>query len=117
MSAFPDLPHGIDSRREANDGHLVDYGEDGVARVRVMYAATQWILTLQFPNLNATDESSLLAHYAAHKWVSFSYTWPSESPDRIAANYTCVYLSAPQRTVAEATGRRHLVVTLAGTIG
>lgn len=114
MSAFPDLPHGRDSRREANNGHLVDYGEDGVARVRVMFTTTQWTFTLRFPDLSSPDEATLYSHYNANKFGSFSYTWPSESSDHVAVNYTCVYLSAPQRTVAEAIGRRHLEVTLAG---
>ncbi len=79
-----------------------------------MFANTQWTFTLQFPQLTAADEASLMAHYAANKTGSFSYTWPQESPDYSGIAYTCIYLSHPAPVVSAAHGRRDVTVKLAG---
>ena len=109
MSAFPTLAHDVTSTREPSDGSQVDYSDDGVARVRVMYATTQWTFTLKLSQLTTDEMASLLAHYAAHKLVAFSYTWPED-----ATAYTCVYLGYPTPTVSAAWERRDAVVKLAG---
>lgn len=114
MSAFPTLPHHPSSRREPSDGSQVDYGDDGLARVRVMYTATQWTFNLVLPELTATEMASLEAHYAANKLGSFSYTWPQESPDYAGIAYTCVYLACPLPTVSAVHDRRDATVMLAG---
>jgi hypothetical protein len=111
MSAFPTLPHHTSSAREPSDGTQVDYGDDGVARVRVMFATTQWTFTLQLPQLTTAELGSLAAHYAAHKTTSFDYVWPEDG-----TTYTCVYLAYPIPTVSAAYGRRDMVVKLAGVI-
>ena len=109
MSAFPALPHHISSTREPNDGSQVDYGDDGVARVRVMFESTQWAFNLKLDQLTTAQMSSLIAHYAAHKTISFAYTWPEDS-----TSYTCVYLGYPQPMVSAAWDRRDAMVKLAG---
>ncbi|MBP6735036.1 MAG: hypothetical protein KA142_10180 [Chromatiaceae bacterium] len=109
MSAFPTLPIDVNSTREPNDGAQVDYSDDGKARVRVMYAATQWVFTLNLPQLTTTDMATLMAHYAAHKTLSFAYTWPEDN-----TNYTCIYLGYPAPKVSAAYDRRDVTVKLAG---
>lgn len=109
MSAFPTLPHLNSSTRKASDGTLVDYGDDGTARARVMYEATQWVFTLNLHQLTSSEVSGLLAHYSAHKTMSFSYTWPEDS-----SGYTCVYLDHPDPAVSQAYDRYDYVVKLAG---
>lgn len=109
MSAFPTLAHDVSSTREPSDGSQVDYGDDGVARVRVMYAATQWTFDLKLSQLTTDEMASLLAHYAAHQRIAFAYTWPEDGTP-----YTCVYLNHPAPTVSAAVYRRDALVKLAG---
>ena len=63
---------------------------NGALRIRRLYsadkrsfAAVHW--------LSDTQVTDLEDHYAAHKTVSFSLTWPHDG-----ASYTVVYASAPQ---------------------
>lgn len=109
MSAFPSLPHDPASARQPHDGTLVDYGDDGSARVRVMYAATQFAFSLSFKLLTSAESASLIAHYAANKWAPFSYTWPLDS-----SIYTCVYLDHPALNPSAAHDRQDATVKLAG---
>ena len=109
MSAFPTLPHLNSSIRQPSDGTQVDYGDDGTARVRVMYENTQWTFTLNLHQLTSAEVTDLTDHYAANKTVSFSYTWPEDS-----STYTCVYLEHPVPTVSPAYDRSDYVVKLAG---
>ncbi|MBK8872360.1 MAG: hypothetical protein IPN19_15340 [Elusimicrobia bacterium] len=109
MSAFPTLSHDVSSTREPNDGAQVDYGDDGTARVRVMFAATQWAFTLNLNQLTTTELATLMAHYAAHKSLSFSYTWPEDN-----TTYTCIYVGYPAPKVSAAYARRDVTIKLAG---
>ena len=109
MSAFPTLPHLTTSTRQPSDGTQVDYGDDGTARVRVMYEATRWNFDLKLGQLDGTDTASLLAHYADNKYTSFSYTWPGDSSE-----YICVYLECPAPAVSAAYDREDYGVKLSG---
>lgn len=109
MSAFPTIPHDQSSTRQPNDGIQVDYGDDGTARVRVMFATTQVTFTLSFKQLTSAESDSLIAHYAANKWAPFSYTWPLDS-----SLYTCVYLDHPALNPSAAHDRQDATVKLAG---
>ena len=109
MSAFPTIPHDQASTRQPNDGAQVDYGDDGTARVRVMYAATQYVFNLALKQMTSAESNSLSAHYAANKWAPFSYTWPLDS-----TSYTCVYLEHPAIGPSAAHDRADATVKLAG---
>lgn len=97
------------SSRVPNDGQVLDYGDDGVARVRVLYQATQWVFELDYPALTATQVSDLLAHYAAHRLASFGFTWPGDQ-----SSYTCQYLTPPRPRESPGLGCQGYSVTLAG---
>ncbi len=109
MSDFPSFPHDVSSSRQPSDGTLVDYGDDGTARVRIMYEATQWIFNLNLKQLTSSDVTSLLDHYGAHKAVNFSYVWPEDS-----ASYLCAYIGHPEPAVSAAVGRYDYTVKLVG---
>lgn len=110
MSAFPDLPHDQASTRQPSDGTVVDYGDDGSARVRVMFATTQMTFNLVLKQMASAASASLAAHYAANKWAPFSYTWPLDS-----STYTCVYLEPPALNPSAAHDCQDATVKLAGT--
>ena len=109
MSDFPTLIHHPNSSRAANDGHVIDYGDDGVARVRVLFEATQWVLNLALVDISADERDSLLAHYAANRLLTFPYTWPGD-----ASIYTCQYLGPPQPVHTDSISRYSYAVTLHG---
>lgn len=109
MSAFPTIAHDQSSTRQPNDGALVDYGDDGTARVRVMFSATQYVFNISLKLMTSTERINLMDHYAANKWAPFSYTWPLDS-----TNYTCVYLEHPAINPSSAYDRSDATVKLAG---
>ena len=109
MAALPSVDWLTDSTREPDDGHVVDYGQDGSARVRVLYSATQWAFDLRSAPLTTAQRDSLLSHYAAHRLTSFTFTWPGGSDA-----YTCVYTARPIVRESEAVGLWDVKVQLQG---
>lgn len=64
---FPTLPIGINSRLTVTTGRAVDHADDGTAHGRDMFSNTQYTWALQFPNLDATQRSTLWTFYNTNK--------------------------------------------------
>lgn len=111
MATFPTVTHLDASSRSSSDGSVFDQAEDGVIRVRHMYASTVWNFSLTLGPLTSTDKDAVLSHYAGDKNSSFSYTWPGDG-----SSYTVVYKGRPQQEEArDAWGMWYVKVELTGT--
>ena len=109
MAALPTLDWLTESTRDPDDGHIVDYGQDGTARVRVLYSATQWAFTLRSAPLTDAQRDSLLSHYTLHRLATFAFTWPGGTDA-----YTCTYIARPTVRESRAIGRWDVEVRLQG---
>lgn len=90
MADYPSLAISADSDFAPRGGLLTDMAEDGTQRTRSLYASTNYEFTLLHQALTSTERTTLLAHYAAHKALTFNYVSPwSET-------YTMRYLDEPQ---------------------
>lgn len=91
MAAYPSFPmqrEGTAWQREA--GIVPTRATNGVLKVRRSYSADKRSF-VAIHWLNDTDKAALESHYASHRTVSFSMTWPHDG-----GTYTVVYAGAPQ---------------------
>lgn len=88
MADYPSLPVTEAYDQPARDGRLVDTAADGLSRVRKLHD-DRFDFELTHPVLTASQEATLLAHYAANLTSSFTYT----NPDGTA--YTVAYAARP----------------------
>jgi hypothetical protein len=108
MAAFPTLKHTTDSTHAVEGGQAVDYAEDGVARVRSLYAAARHRFDLELICTTA-ERTALLAHYASEGVAAFSYSSPEDS-----VAYSVRYVAYPLSAAIRATGLWRMRVALEG---
>jgi hypothetical protein len=109
MADFPTLNHTTQSSHQADGGKQVDYDEDGVPRVRSLYAAARHRFDLELI-VTTAQRTTLLDHYTSECSDAFAYTWPADS-----TAYSVRYVAYPQSAPIRATGYWRMIVALEGT--
>jgi hypothetical protein len=109
MATYPNLPiDQKDSERVLRDSRQEDTAGDGTARVRKL-AADKYDFKLKHPMLNATDQATLEAFYAAHINDQFQFVWPIDG-----ATYNVVFGPGAKKDQWFSATRRHYWIVLAG---
>lgn len=92
MSAYPSLGCSYESKATVDAGLQIDRADDGSVRARRFYAADTVTFDLVHDHVTATERDQILAHYAAHRAVTFAFTWPGNG----FVYSSVLYAAAPQ---------------------
>jgi len=109
VSAYPSIACSYESKASVDAGLQIDRADDGSVRARRFYAADTAGFELVHDLVTAAQRDQILAHYAAHRAVTFAFTWPGNGVTYNAM----LYAAAPQ--VQPLAGPYYrVIVTLTG---
>jgi len=92
VSAYPAVGCSYESKAGTDAGLQLDRADDGSVRARRLYGSDLATFDLVHDHVTATERDQLLAHYAAHRAVTFAFTWPGNG----MAYNAMLYATAPQ---------------------
>jgi len=91
MADYPvTLPVGARTRVEPDAGMITDIATDGTVRTRIMHDVTRFDITIDHPYLSSAERTTLLAHYATDKALTFNFVAPW------GTTYIVRYLNEPR---------------------
>lgn len=78
MADYPSVAIFEGFRQTASDGRQVDAAADGLARIRILFAADRMEFIVPHALPSASDLSTLRSFYATYRASSFNFTSPQD---------------------------------------